>query len=65
MEGIPRVHPVTDWEIILRVHERIKSLTGFENAGFPGSQPVSIDQRSITMLQNPYMVSWKADGTRY
>ena len=32
---------------------------------FPGSQPVSMDRRNICLLQNRYMVSWKADGARY
>jgi len=34
-------------------------------AGFPGSQPVSMDVQNIGLLnQRPYKVSWKADGTR-
>ncbi|CAF1324113.1 unnamed protein product [Adineta steineri] len=34
--------------------------------GFPGSQPVSMDHTNYkTIVQSPYMVSWKADGTRY
>ncbi len=33
--------------------------------GFPGSQPVSMDITNyMTIVQSPYMVSWKADGTR-
>jgi len=33
--------------------------------GFPGSQPVSMDHTNYTtIVQSPYMVSWKADGTR-
>ncbi|CDW52813.1 mRNA capping enzyme [Trichuris trichiura] len=33
---------------------------------FPGSQPISLDRDNINLLQmHPYMVSWKADGTRY
>ena len=36
------------------------------SAGFPGSQPVSLDVKNIFLLtQLPYRVSWKADGTRY
>jgi len=32
---------------------------------FPGSQPVSMDYTNYeTILRSPYMVSWKADGTR-
>lgn len=65
MEGIPNVQPVTDMEITTEVQKRIKSLTGFKQSGFPGCQPVSMDRRNISLLQKPYMVSWKADGTRY
>lgn len=33
--------------------------------GFPGSQPVSMDITNyMTIVQSPYRVSWKADGTR-
>ena len=33
---------------------------------FPGSQPVSLSEENLRLLQKePYMVSWKADGTRY
>jgi mRNA-capping enzyme len=33
---------------------------------FPGSQPVSLAQSNASLLEElPYMVSWKADGTRY
>jgi hypothetical protein len=32
---------------------------------FPGSKPVSMNKRNYeTILKSPYMVSWKADGTR-
>jgi len=35
-------------------------------SGFPGSQPVSMDINNVNFLaEKPYMVSWKADGTRY
>jgi mRNA-capping enzyme len=64
MEGIPNVKPVIDMEIATEVQKRIKSLTGFKTSGFPGCQPVSMDRANIQMLKNPYMVSWKADGTR-
>ncbi len=34
--------------------------------GFPGAQPVSMDQKNIkNLFEKKYMVSWKADGTRY
>lgn len=36
------------------------------STGFPGCQPVSMDLKNLTFLRdNPYKVSWKADGTRY
>ena len=64
MEGIPRVKPVADMSIVSDVHKRMKALTGFGSSGFPGCQPVSMDRENLTLLQNPYKVSWKADGTR-
>jgi mRNA-capping enzyme len=33
---------------------------------FPGSQPVSLDRRNLELvLKRRYLVTWKADGTRY
>lgn len=64
MEGIPNVKMVADMEVAAYVQKRIKALTGFKQSGFPGCQPVSMDRRNISLLQSPYMVSWKADGTR-
>jgi mRNA-capping enzyme len=64
MDGIPNVKPVADMDVTIEVQKRIKSLTGFKQSGFPGCQPVSMDRKNITLLQKPYMVSWKADGTR-
>lgn len=44
---------------------KLVSLNNFRT-GFPGSQPVSMDISNIKFLaEKPYMVSWKADGTRY
>lgn len=38
----------------------------FDSKGFPGSQPVSMDKNNLSHIAtDPYMVSWKADGTRY
>jgi mRNA-capping enzyme len=38
----------------------------YYRTGFPGSQPVSMDRNNLRLLhEKPYMVSWKADGTRY
>ena len=39
-----------------------------EGVDFPGSQPVSVSLANAGLLSSPeldYMVSWKADGTRY
>lgn len=65
MEGIPNVRPAPDIETVVTVQKRIKTLTGFSSNGFPGAQPVSMDLKNMVLLKNPYMVSWKADGTRY
>ena len=41
-------------------------ISDLSRAGFPGSQPVSMDVNNLCLLgQMPYRVSWKADGTRY
>ncbi|KAJ7544361.1 hypothetical protein O6H91_09G075300 [Diphasiastrum complanatum] len=39
---------------------------GNGNMFFPGSQPVSLDRKSLQLLrQRYYYATWKADGTRY
>jgi len=41
-------------------------MCGWQDTGFPGCQPVSMDRENLQFLQDmPYKVSWKADGTRY
>lgn len=65
MDGVPNVKPVADMELTASVQSRIKALTGFSSSGFPGCQPVSMDRKNVALLESPYMVSWKADGTRY
>lgn len=48
------------------LQEKIQQMCKFDKNGFPGSQPVSMDMKNISLLQQkPYRVSWKADGTRY
>ena len=38
----------------------------YDSQNFPGAQPVSMDMRNVNNLRiHKYMVSWKADGTRY
>lgn len=64
MEGIPNVKPVLDMQLASQIQQRVQQLCGFKS-GFPGCQPVSMDQKNMLLLEKPYMVSWKADGTRY
>uniref|UniRef100_A0A1I7U452 TYR_PHOSPHATASE_2 domain-containing protein n=1 Tax=Caenorhabditis tropicalis TaxID=1561998 RepID=A0A1I7U452_9PELO len=45
---------------------RIQELCKYNKQGFPGLQPVSLSRHNIKLLEEePYMVSWKADGMRY
>ena len=38
----------------------------YERLAFPGAQPVSLDAANLANLTaRPYLVTWKADGTRY
>ena len=64
MQGVPNVKTVTNIELVTKVQQRIKQLCGFQSWGFPGCQPVSMNRANTEFLRNPYMVSWKADGTR-
>ncbi|VDK53935.1 unnamed protein product [Anisakis simplex] len=48
----------------------IREMCGAKRDGFPGSQPVSMERSPERdnlkfLAENPYMVSWKADGVRY
>lgn len=65
MPGVSDITPVIDKEVIKKIRNRIKTLTRYPKSGFPGCQPVSLNQSNIRHLKKPYMVSWKADGTRY
>jgi len=64
MKGIPNVRPAMDIELVTEVQHRIKELCGFQSSGFPGCQPVSMNPTNLQFLRKPYVVSWKADGTR-
>uniref|UniRef100_A0AAY4BAH4 mRNA-capping enzyme n=1 Tax=Denticeps clupeoides TaxID=299321 RepID=A0AAY4BAH4_9TELE len=49
-----------------QVQRTCQEFSEWERSGFPGAQPVSMDRKNLKFLeQNPYKVSWKADGTRY
>lgn len=66
MAGVPGVTVVSDYAKLRRIQKRVQKICGWISTGFPGSQPVSMDEHNIGLLHaKPYMVSWKADGTRY
>ncbi|XP_006792685.1 mRNA-capping enzyme [Neolamprologus brichardi] len=48
------------------IQRMCQEMAEWDKSGFPGAQPVSMDRQNLRFLeQNPYKVSWKADGTRY
>lgn len=48
------------------IQRQCQDMAEWDRSGFPGAQPVSMDLKNLRFLQqNPYKVSWKADGTRY
>lgn len=66
MEGIEGIEIVTSKETIRYVQQAAQEMCNCHLSGFPGAQPVSMDRDNIDLLRKkPYMVSWKADGTRY
>ncbi|XP_074598688.1 RNA guanylyltransferase and 5'-phosphatase mRNA capping enzyme [Brevipalpus obovatus] len=65
MKGVEGVTPV-DAETQKQVQRKCVEYCGWTGKGFPGCQPVSMDQSNMNFIwKNPYKVSWKADGTRY
>ncbi|XP_072409825.1 mRNA-capping enzyme isoform X4 [Chiloscyllium punctatum] len=68
LEGL-HVKGVTQMTIpskLSEIQRKCQQYCGWERAGFPGAQPVSMDKQNIKFLeQKPYKVSWKADGVRY
>lgn len=66
MAGVPGVTPILDEKKYSVVQRRVQRICSWHSTGFPGSQPVSMNENNITLLhEKPYRVSWKADGTRY
>uniref|UniRef100_A0A914I8X6 mRNA guanylyltransferase n=1 Tax=Globodera rostochiensis TaxID=31243 RepID=A0A914I8X6_GLORO len=64
------VNYVEDQSVRRNVQEKTRLFCGHGSKVFPGSQPVSLEgphgNNNIEFLaQEPYMVSWKADGVRY
>ncbi|XP_041043142.1 mRNA-capping enzyme isoform X8 [Carcharodon carcharias] len=68
LEGmqVKGVTQVTIQSKLGEIQRKCQQYCGWERAGFPGAQPVSMDKQNIKFLeQKPYKVSWKADGARY
>lgn len=60
------VEPCPDPDEVSRVQTLVQMICGWKSLSFAGAQPVSMDMRNINYLcSKKYMVSWKADGTRY
>uniref|UniRef100_A0AAQ5XBS2 mRNA-capping enzyme n=1 Tax=Amphiprion ocellaris TaxID=80972 RepID=A0AAQ5XBS2_AMPOC len=68
LEGITvkGVTQVTTQPKLGEIQRMCQEMAEWDKSGFPGAQPVSMDRQNLRFLeQNPYKVSWKADGTRY
>lgn len=62
----PGVFLITDNDKIHQVQRMCVGMCSYRRNDFPGAHPVSLTQENIILLaQNEYLVSWKADGTRY
>ncbi|XP_013774740.1 mRNA-capping enzyme-like [Limulus polyphemus] len=65
MEGVPGVEPIVTQPKLVQIQRKAQNMCNWEDSGFPGCQPVSMDTDNINLLQlKSYKVSWKADGTR-
>lgn len=66
MTGVPGVELFIEQPRLTELHRQVHQMCDWRENGFPGCQPISMDRNNIKLLQiKPYMVSWKADGTRY
>lgn len=66
MAGVPGVAPILEERKLSGIQRQVQDICCWKSSGFPGSQPVSMDEDNIRLLhEKPYRVSWKADGTRY
>ncbi|XP_058835362.1 mRNA-capping enzyme isoform X2 [Topomyia yanbarensis] len=66
MDGIRGVTQVQDQPRLGQLQQLVQSMCDWKSTGFPGCQPVSMDNNNLNLLHlQPYKVSWKADGTRY
>ncbi|KAG5276547.1 hypothetical protein AALO_G00106940 [Alosa alosa] len=68
LEGVSvkGVVQVTEQPKLGEIQRKCQEYAEWDRSGFPGAQPVSMDERNLHLLKhNAYKVSWKADGTRY
>lgn len=66
MDGVSGVTLVTNQPRLSQIQQKCQNMCGWKSTGFPGAQPVSMDNQNLIFLkQKPYKVSWKADGVRY
>jgi mRNA-capping enzyme len=66
-ESITQVEPEIDPDEVARVRRETQGILNWNGVtSFPGAQPVSMAYNNFEFLaMRKYMVSWKADGTRY
>lgn len=62
----PQIRPVGK-PLLGQLRRKVREMVGANyGIAFPGSQPVSLDKTNLELLEREdYLVSWKADGTRY
>ena len=66
MDGVPGVIQVVSQPLLGNIQRLVCNLCNWRKRGFPGAQPVSMRLDNMNFIkERPYMVSWKADGTRY
>ena len=64
--GVNGVNQFTTQPRLSEIQHKIQNMCNWKKSGFPGSQPVSMNNDNIKKLhEKPYRVSWKADGTRF
>jgi mRNA-capping enzyme len=66
MDGVPGVELFITQPRLGTIQKKVQNMCEWKKGGFPGCQPVSMDKKNLSFIQDkPYKVSWKADGTRY
>lgn len=65
MPGVHGVEPLDTQPRLSEVQKKAQLFCKWQDTGFPGSQPISMDRKNISKLGvKHYRVSWKADGVR-